>query len=108
MSGKKGQYPHQAISRRRGASLNFRQTLISVKTLRIILIVILTLMLVPTVLRLVKILIVLVNDLGSGATHASYLIGLFIGTLLIGALLGWLIAYLWKKNKAEVLPPRVR
>jgi hypothetical protein len=75
------------------------------KALRIVLIVFLALILIPTVLRLVGISIALVKDLGNGATNASYLLGSFIGTLLVCAVFVWLIKYLWSKNKTEGTPP---
>jgi hypothetical protein len=48
-----------------------------------------------------------VRDFSSGATHASYLLGSFVGTLLVLAVFAWLITYLLKKNKSADLPPKI-
>jgi hypothetical protein len=78
------------------------------KALRIILIILLALILVPSLLRLIGITIALVKDFGSGATHVSSLLGSFVGTLVVCVLFGWLIKYLWTKNKSAAPAPPAR
>ena len=75
------------------------------KALRIIAIIFLGLMLIPSVLRLIGISVALVQDFGSGAANASYLLGSFVGTLLVCVLFAWLSKYLWKKNQSPASPP---
>ena len=75
------------------------------KILRIILIVLLSLILIPSILRLIGIAIALVKDFGSGASNASYLLGAFTGTFVVCVLFAWLIKYLWKKNQSEAPAP---
>jgi hypothetical protein len=74
------------------------------KTLRIILIVLLAIFSLPIWARLIGIGVAIVRDFSSGATHASYLIGQFVGTLLVCALFVWLITYLWRRNKSATPP----
>jgi uncharacterized BrkB/YihY/UPF0761 family membrane protein len=64
------------------------------KTLRIVLVVLLGIFALPIIARLVGIGVALVRDFSSGATHASYLLGSFVGTLLVLAVFAWLITYL--------------
>ena len=77
------------------------------KTLRIVLVVLLGIFALPIIARLVGIGVALVRDFSSGATHASYLLGSFVGTLLVLDVFAWLITYLLKKNKSADLPPKI-
>jgi predicted Na+-dependent transporter len=70
------------------------------KIFRICLMVFLGLFALPIVFRLVVIAVAFVRDMQNGANHASELIGAFVGTLIVCVLIGWLISYLLKLNRA--------
>jgi hypothetical protein len=78
------------------------------KALRLVLIIVLGFLFIPSVLRLLLNALALAKDVSNGATNAGFLLGQLVGTALFCLLLGWIIKYLWNKNKSGKTPPPLR
>jgi len=69
--------------------------------------VFLALLIYTFVLRLIRIVTVIIDDLRNATGKAAQHLGGFISVFLVALLAAWLISYLYRKNMAEPFSPKI-